>query len=205
MQKRDLLGQQFGQWTVIAEAQKGRGGKSRWLCRCICGTERVVYAYSLLGNGTQACGRHRFTDVAQIPVSSLRMTRREWARFHAKIDHKACWVWRGAKDQLGYGHARIGGKVYPAHRISYLVYKGNIAPGKEIDHLCRNSSCVHPDHLEAVTHAVNMARSMPATKTHCRNGHEFSGRNKRQRLCRICRNVSNQLYKRRKKARRSIT
>lgn len=46
-----------------------------------------------------------------------------------------------------------------AHILYYRKYKGDIPEGCEIDHLCRNTSCVNPDHLEAVSHAINIQRS----------------------------------------------
>lgn len=41
----DLVGQKFGRWTVIKRVPKPEGNSSRsafWLCRCECGTEKVV-------------------------------------------------------------------------------------------------------------------------------------------------------------------
>ena len=38
----DLTGQKFGEWTAIEYR-----GKARWLCRCSCGTERVIRSYDL--------------------------------------------------------------------------------------------------------------------------------------------------------------
>ena len=39
---KDLTGQKFGEWTAIEYR-----GKARWLCRCSCGTERVIRSYDL--------------------------------------------------------------------------------------------------------------------------------------------------------------
>jgi hypothetical protein len=67
-----------------------------------------------------------------------------------------------------------------------------------IDHLCRNTLCVRPDHLEAVTYSenslrgVNIGRPKGSFKTHCIRGHELSGENLRivstsgQRQCKTC-------------------
>lgn len=38
----DLTGKTFGRWTVISFAGKNKHGQNLWLCKCECGTERVV-------------------------------------------------------------------------------------------------------------------------------------------------------------------
>lgn len=65
-----------------------------------------------------------------------------------------CWIWQLAKDQWGYG--RVGGGL--AHRLMYEERNGPIPDGLEIDHLCRQPSCVNPDHLEPVLHLENVRR-----------------------------------------------
>lgn len=83
-----------------------------------------------------------------------------------------------------------------AHRFSYQLYKGNIPKNLVIDHLCKNPSCVNPDHLEAVTNRENILRGIsPAAinskKTHCPKGHKLSGDNvyiyRNSRWCKKCR------------------
>lgn len=99
-------------------------------------------------------------------------------RFHAAMTKapNGCWEWN-KPNKLGYGTISVGGKNQQAHRVSYLMFKGPIPAGLEIDHLCCNKRCVNPDHLEPVTHSVNIARANPrlwagnAIKTHCRHGH----------------------------------
>lgn len=77
--------------------------------------------------------------------------------FVLRIDFEGdCWVWTGPTD--GFGHGSLERKPYKskAHRYSYETYVGPIPKGYEIDHQCRNASCVRPSHLKAVTHAVNL-------------------------------------------------
>jgi hypothetical protein len=77
-----------------------------------------------------------------------------------------CWIWQLAKRPLGYGVGpRVDGKLTLAHVLYYLKFKGPIAEGMELDHLCRVPSCVNPDHLEPVTHAENIQRGNTATLT----------------------------------------
>jgi hypothetical protein len=55
----DMTGQRFGKWTVLGmTARTSTDGHRRTacLCRCDCGTERVVYAQSLRGGLTKSCG-----------------------------------------------------------------------------------------------------------------------------------------------------
>jgi hypothetical protein len=66
-----------------------------------------------------------------------------------------CWVWLGSRSPEGYG--RIG--VAYAHRISYERHVGPIPEDLHIDHLCRNKTCVNPEHLEPVTQAENQRRA----------------------------------------------
>lgn len=70
-----------------------------------------------------------------------------------------CWVWTGALNADEYGRLYIDGEELLAHRVIYVRYKGEIPSHLELDHLCMNHPCVNPEHLEAVTHAVNILRA----------------------------------------------
>lgn len=70
-----------------------------------------------------------------------------------------CWVFTGEINRSGYGRIKVGpGKSRVAHRVTYEHYVGAVPNGLELDHLCVNPACCNPDHLEAVTHSVNMQR-----------------------------------------------
>lgn len=81
-------------------------------------------------------------------------------RFLDKIElTDSCWEWKGHKDRNGYGMFYFSGVKVTAHRFSYEIHNECIPRGMEIDHLCMNTSCVNPSHLEVVTHKENINRS----------------------------------------------
>ncbi|MEE8207870.1 MAG: HNH endonuclease signature motif containing protein [Nitrosomonadaceae bacterium] len=96
-----------------------------------------------------------------------------------KVTESGCIIWICSTDKNGYGTTQYNGKVTYAHRAAYIEKNGEIPNGLEIDHLCRVRSCVNPDHLEAVTHKENCNRSIShnTLKTHCPEGHPYSGDN----------------------------
>jgi len=77
-------------------------------------------------------------------------------------DPHKCWNWTKGISQHGYGKftARINGKrqTFMAHRVAWECFRGQIAAGYALDHLCQNKLCCNPDHLEPVTHAENSRR-----------------------------------------------
>ena len=87
---------------------------------------------------------------------------------------KGCWEWAAGLFSNGYGCFKWRGKSVGAHVFSYLAFVGLIPEGLELDHRCRNRKCVRPDHLEAVTHKVNMERGEWAIRDKCSNGHLYS-------------------------------
>lgn len=116
--------------------------------------------------------------------------------FWSKVEKtETCWNWLAGKDKDGYGQFCFNHKGVRAHRFAYQITKGDIPKGLTIDHLCRNTSCVNPDHLEAVTIKINTLRgfsksAINAQKTHCHRGHSLTGDNLYfrcgSRMCRIC-------------------
>ena len=125
-------------------------------------------------------------------------------RFWRFVDQTGdCWEWTGSKLPRGYGTFSVNGRKGPAHRFSFRLHKGEIPPGLEIDHLCFNTSCVNPSHLEAVTPRENSVRSK-ARITHCPQGHPYSGDNLAviagARRCKACAYPRVREWKRRKRA-----
>ena len=84
-------------------------------------------------------------------------------RFDAKVvKTPGCHVWTGttSKGRGSYGRFRIGSSTYVAHRVAYVIETGQDVPsGYVLDHLCRVTECVNPEHLELVTQGENVERS----------------------------------------------
>jgi len=108
-----------------------------------------------------------------------------------------CWEWTGSRHGNGYGHFRLNGCIEKAHRVSLLLAGRQTPEGLTVDHLCMNTCCVRPSHLEVVTGTVNTLRggnpcAQNARKTHCPRGHEYNESNTRfntsgSRYCKACR------------------
>lgn len=71
------------------------------------------------------------------------------------IKEKDCWSWIGATSS-GYGNMCFEKKVLKAHRISWMLYKGKIAPGMHVLHKCDVRICTNPEHLYLGTNQDNM-------------------------------------------------
>lgn len=119
-----------------------------------------------------------------------------WSRIEPRlIIQGSCWVWTGSTNGR-YGTIKRRGQTLLTHRISYLANKGEIPDGFHIDHLCRNTRCSNPAHLEAVTPRVNVRRQHGpfadrAAQSHCIHGHKFTPANtytraNGTRVCRAC-------------------
>lgn len=105
-----------------------------------------------------------------------------------------CWVWHGATNPRGYGNITYQQRTHKAHRFIYEWVVGPIPDGLTLDHLCRNTLCVNPEHLEPVTMVENIRRGTRATKTECKQGHEYTPENtiiksNGTRRCRTCHNI----------------
>lgn len=131
----------------------------------------------------------------------------------------SCWEWTGTMHANGYGlfDVKIDGVWVKkwAHRYGYELLVGPIQPGLTLDHLCMNTACVRPDHLDPCPIGENSRRS-PRTlsgansrKTHYPKGHPYSGENlfydQGKRKCRECVRAKNRRNDARRRAAKKST
>ncbi len=100
-----------------------------------------------------------------------------------------CWLWT-ACCRDGYGMFSLNRVMISAHRVSFVYFGNSLKKEDILDHLCRVKCCVNPDHLEVVTNQENVRRGA-LLKTHCPQGHPYSGDNLylykgKHRMCKEC-------------------
>ena len=85
------------------------------------------------------------SDMAQPEASAAKSM--ELSSAENTVLSSACQIFEGSKDQKGYGLKRYKGKLYRAHRLTWLLTRGEIPEGYLVCHRCDNPSCVNVDHL----------------------------------------------------------
>src|SRR3954447_5104965 len=116
-------------------------------CQCGCGKK------TNLADGTDASkGWVKGRPLRYILGHSPKT--RTYYRVEDRGHHTPCWIWAGTLTAKGYAK-RAGVRL---HRAMYERKRGPIPPGLEPDHLCKVKACINPDHIEAVTHTVNVRR-----------------------------------------------
>ncbi len=188
---RGWCGLHWRRWKK--EGDPGEPYTRRIVGQKFCGLDSCDSPY--VANGL--CGKH----LARLTLTGTTDNARdksEEQKFWERVseDHPlGCWVWTGAVWKGGSNrYGRFGN--LRAHRWSYEHHVGPIPEGLVIDHLCRNTLCVNPEHLEAVTDKVNILRgisppALNALRDECKRGHPLSGDNlvatkSGNRQCRKC-------------------
>lgn len=128
-----------------------------------------------------------------IPTDKMRQRIEKWS---IPEPNSGCWLWLGSTGNSGYGKTRFDhSHDISAHRVSYTAFNGEIPQGMCVLHTCDVRLCVNPNHLFLGTkkqNSMDMVKKgrnySPAKhRTHCPQGHEYSGRNsKGGRICRTC-------------------
>jgi hypothetical protein len=125
------------------------------LCKCGCGRKTQP------ATSTNAKRGH----VKGEPLNYLK-GHAAWARNHGPkwiVDEETgCWVWQRTLNNKGYAVGSFvtggGSHVTLVHRYLYEQKYGAIPAGLVLDHQCRNTRCVNPEHQRPMTQRGNVLR-----------------------------------------------
>jgi hypothetical protein len=91
-----------------------------------------------------------------------------------RLAENGCWQWTSTvrKPYKKYSYANgeiVRHKVkYHAHRVSWLIHRGEIPNDMHVLHKCDNPLCVNPEHLYLGTHRNNMRDMSIRNRAHWR-------------------------------------
>ena len=85
----DRTGQKFGRLTLIERVENNKFNQVQWKCRCDCGKEVIVKAYSLTTGQTKSCGclkkEQNYINIAKVK--------------HNVTNTRLYNIWRGMKSR----------------------------------------------------------------------------------------------------------
>jgi hypothetical protein len=164
---RIRTGQQYNRWVVVhADYDVSDAGHRRSLCRCACGTTKLVINTRLTTHRSKQCST---CAVARRKYANNVIPRPPHERVLARLKKRknGCWT---VPSTCPAGYAQVGyrqngrPKIRYSHIIMWEHENGPVPKGFELDHLCMIKNCVNPEHLEPVSHAENMRRAHEARR-----------------------------------------
>jgi len=103
---RALAGQRFGFLTVIRRAPAiTKTNNAAWLCRCDCGTEKVIVGMKLLRGEIRSCGCQRGHLLSEALKGRFAMDRNP--------------NWKGGRSLTSHGYVIV--KVGPTHPLAHAT------------------------------------------------------------------------------------
>lgn len=159
-------------WALARHsARTAQNGHSYWLCRCNCGTERLVYAGTLKNGASKSCGCHR-SEVSKV-LAKKHLGKgnggatRTHGEFGGKTPEYRTWVgirWRcrPSNDEKTPGYGGRGIRVCNRWNDPKKGYRNFLAdmgrrpsPSHSLDRINVNKGC-SPDNCRWATAEVQM-------------------------------------------------
>ncbi len=144
MRRIDHSGRRKGKLTAL---RKDETKRSHWICQCECGNLKSI---RFSATGARSCGcslrppKEKYHE--QVKIRIKRDT---------TIDSNGCWNYNLNRDKAGYGMSSYRRQRLRIHRVSWIVFRGEIPKNSCVLHHCDNKSCCNPDHLFLGSHKEN--------------------------------------------------
>jgi hypothetical protein len=165
----DLTGKIFGKLTVLERC--GYTGKNHitWQCQCECGNKKIICGTELRSGDTKSCGclLYKKTSIEEKDNHTIKVLKENVK----KNEKTGCFEWNMGLNHNGYGSVNYRGKTKLAHRVNWILNKGEIPKGMHVLHKCDNPRCICLDHLFLGSHADNM-HDMAKKQRHGKNNHK---------------------------------
>lgn len=148
--RENLIGLRFGRWLVIKFAGYDSRLKTKWLCRCDCGSTRTILAFQLKSERSKSCGCLN-RELKRVALANRNYIHGETKRGKSTPEYRAwCGMLKrcspsfhqykdyGARDIVvcdKWLHdfdtflAYIGRKPSPRHTLDRIDNNGNYEPG----------------------------------------------------------------------------
>lgn len=159
-------------------------------------------------------------------MATKSLADRLWPKVDKTSSPDGCWLWTGARNggsKGGYGliwlrdeYDEEGHRTQHFGRVHIIVYEllvGPVPEGAVLDHVwtrgCRNRHCCNPEHLQPVTQAENVVRTVEKNRHFCPRWHPRTEKNTQvlpsgYRRCLTCREESHQRQLARARERRRL-
>lgn len=135
-------------------------------CPCIC--EMLRIGPVLTENELRLQERSETCENERMPKKFVGDLRDHIRENSIPEPNTGCWIWLKRTNRNGYGQFGLrgfGNRSEEAHRVSWKVFTGKApAAGNHLDHICRQRSCVNPDHLREVTPRENLVANGSLSK-----------------------------------------
>lgn len=169
---RPLVRGQKPKWCSQRCADRGKL-KERFCARCnkpYVGSGKRYCSTACANRATAVKLRRSQPKQLAIPIDQRSDIRRGYedgiarlffdaVRRDCKVNESGCWIWQRQSRQ-GYPNVRFGKRDHQLHRLVLEVKHGAPLGSQAGHHICANTMCVNPDHLQPITHRDNVAEML---------------------------------------------